>query len=290
MTTRRPVAVITGGTHGIGRHTLGLLGRAGWSVAICSRSADESERVAREAAAELGVAAIGLGVDVRSFEELQQFASHVTATLGPPDVVIANAGVLGPVGPLHLLDMAAWARAVEIDLMGVAFTWSAFAAQMIAHDVGGHLITMSGGGVGGHNMAPAISAYTTSKAAVVALTETVSMEMFEYGIAVNAIAPGAIATRFTEPLLAAGRELAGDRLFAETQRQLEQPDSLAHFDRLLISLLDPSSTFVTGRLLSARWDDPTKLAENAGEAGSSRYRLRRIDRVLFDEVMREPSA
>ena len=84
-----------------------------------------------------------------------------------------NAGVLGPVGPLVEVDLAAWARTIEADLLGPVHAIAAFAPQMLSAGRG-RIVNVSGGGTGGGAVAPRISAYTTAKAALVALTETVA--------------------------------------------------------------------------------------------------------------------
>jgi 3-oxoacyl-[acyl-carrier protein] reductase len=286
VTDRRPVAVITGGTHGIGRHAAETLASDGWSIAVCSRNEDEAAHTAADLSATHGAQMHGGAVDVRSSVQLQRFAEIVTERLGAPTAVVANAAVVGPVGPLHRIDLLEWATAVEIDLIGVANTLAVFSAQMVEQSHGS-LVTMSGGGVGGPNMATALSAYTSSKAAVVALTETVARELEPHGVRVNAVAPGAIATRFMEPVITAGPGRAGEVLFSKTMRQREEPDSLDDFDGVLRFLVDPASPFITGRLLSARWDDLTALGSAPPSSDSSLFRLRRVDGVMFDEIRKE---
>ena len=104
-----------------------------------------------------------------------------------------------------------------------------------------------------------MSAYTCSKAGVAALTEAVAEELRPFNVAVNAVAPGAIATRFMNPAVDAGPTVFGAAQHEQVLRQRETPDSLDGLDRLLRLLLDPDATFVTGRVLSARWDDPDDL-------------------------------
>jgi 3-oxoacyl-[acyl-carrier protein] reductase len=286
VTNGQLVAVITGGTHGIGRHAAETLASDGWSVAVCSRHEDEAVDAAAQLAATFDVPTYGAAADVRSSEELRRLADSVRDRLGPPMAAIANAGVLGPVGPLHTVDLAEWAAAVEIDLIGVANTLAVFGAQMVEQRRG-RLITMSGGGVGGPSTNGALSAYTSSKAAVVALTESVSRELESYGVWVNAVAPGAIATRFMEPVFAAGASQAGEKLFEQTARQRQNPDSLADFDAVLRLLVSPTAPPITGRMLSARWDDLAALRAEPPSSESSLYRLRRIDGVLFDATNKE---
>jgi NAD(P)-dependent dehydrogenase (short-subunit alcohol dehydrogenase family) len=178
------------------------------------------------------------------------------------------------------VDLAAWAEAVAVDLVGVANTFAVFGSLMISKRRG-RLLTLSGGGVGGTRMLRAMSAYTASKAGVAALTESVAEEFQPFGVAVNAIAPGAIPTRFMSTALMVGPDVFGQDQYDQAIRQRESPDSLSALDRLVQLLLDPDAPFVSGRVLSARWDDPDSLRHDPPPAESSIYRLRRIDGELF---------
>jgi NAD(P)-dependent dehydrogenase (short-subunit alcohol dehydrogenase family) len=197
--------------------------------------------------------------------------------------VIANAAVPGPIGPLHTIDLATWAEAVAINLVGVANTFATFAGPM-ASAGRGHLIAMSGGGVGGPNVATTMSAYTSSKAAVVSLTESVAEELRLHRVAVNAIAPGAVPTRFMEPVIEAGPVVVGDAFFEQTSRQRGEAAQMSGLDALLRCLLDDATPFVTGRVLSSRWDDPEQLRAAPPADRSSLFRLRRIDGVMYAPI------
>jgi 3-oxoacyl-[acyl-carrier protein] reductase len=283
MSTTQSVCVVTGGTHGIGRHLAETLAADGWAVAVCSRHSDEATATATELAASTGVPTFGAACDVADPAALRSFALAVEAELGVPDAVVANAAVLGPVGLLHTVDLAAWARALQIDVCGVANTVAVFAPAMVARGRGS-FITLSGGGVGGPGLTQRVSAYTSAKAAVVALTEALAAELAPAGVRVNAIAPGAIATRFMDPVVAAGPDVVGTELFEQVAAQRREPVSLERFDGLVRFLLDPDSPFITGRMLSARWESPEALRADPPAETSSRFRLRRIDGDLYAET------
>jgi NAD(P)-dependent dehydrogenase (short-subunit alcohol dehydrogenase family) len=282
MNATQSVCVVTGGTHGIGRHLADTLASDGWAVAVCARHADEAMAAAAEIAARWGVPAFGAGCDVAEPDAVVAFARAVEGALGPPAAVVANAAVLGPVGLIHTVDLTAWARALQINVCGVANTIAAFAPAMVARREGS-FVTLSGGGVGGPGMTQRVSAYTSAKAAVVALTEAVGAELERAGVRVNAVAPGAIATRFMDPVMAAGPDVVGPEFYAEVTAQRRQPVSLERFDALIRFLLDPASPFITGRMLSARWESPASLQSDPPAARSSRFRLRRIDEDLYGE-------
>jgi NAD(P)-dependent dehydrogenase (short-subunit alcohol dehydrogenase family) len=172
---------------------------------------------------------------------------------------------------------------VQIDLCGVANTIAAFTPGMVARG-SGSFVTLSGGGIGGPGMASRVSAYTSAKAAVAALTEAVAVELRPFGVRINAIAPGAIATRFMDPVVDAGPDVVGVELYDQVSAQRRQPVSLDRFDALIRFLLDPAAPFVTGRILSARWESPESLRADPPGDDSSRFRLRRIDDDLYGEM------
>jgi NAD(P)-dependent dehydrogenase (short-subunit alcohol dehydrogenase family) len=274
------VCVVTGGGRGLGAATARFLAGEGAAVAICARSEPEVAAVARELA-EGGSRVVWGAVDVADEGAVAAFAARVRTTLGPTDVLINNAAILGPVGPLTDLDLRAWKRALDVNVVGTATAMKCFGSHMRGR--GGTMVNLSGGGIGGPGVAPSISAYTTSKAAVATLTETVAMELAADDVNVVAIAPGALATTFTDDILTAGPSVAGDALFAATARNRSAPATLEdYFDLLAFVIGD--GRWLTGVLLSARWDRRSTLeARRAEIVASSLYRLRRIDADLFHE-------
>ena len=140
----------------------------------------------------------------------------------------------------------------------------------------GKIVVLSGGGA--TNPLPNISAYAASKAAVVRLMETLAEELKSFHVDVNAIAPGALATRLVDEVLAAGPEKVGVAFFEKNKGwkekgavPLEIPAGLA------VYLASAESNGITGKLISAQWDDWAKLHEHRDElAKSDIYCLRRI--------------
>ena len=141
---------------------------------------------------------------------------------------------------------------------------------------GGKIVNLSGGGA--TNPLPRLSAYAASKAAVVRLTETLAEELREFSIAVNAIAPGALNTRFLDEVLRAGPELVGSGFYDKALKQRETGG--APLDRgvaLCVYLASTASDGITGKLISALWDPWEKLSDHRAELASSDiYTLRRI--------------
>lgn len=207
-------------------------------------------------------------VDVTECGEVRAFAEHVEERLGPASALVNNAAVLGPVGRIDQVDLGEWRRALEINVVGTAQVTAAFVPQM-ERAGGGSVVNLSGGGVGGSELQELVSAYTSAKGAVAVLTESLARELAPFGIRVNALAPGPLPTGFRGPANDVGADLRRD--FPEV------------FE-LLGYLLSPESAWLSGRLLSARWDPVTQLRSRAGDVKPSQYTLRRIDDALFTAV------
>ncbi len=269
------VAVITGGGQGIGRLLAMSFGRLGASVAVAARTREDVETVAL-AVRESGGRAEAFQADVSVPEEVASVVRRVAEVHGRLDILIAAAGVYGPIGSVLEVDLASWEEAIRINLLGTLFAIRAALPVMISQRAG-KIVTFSGGGA--VSPRPRFSAYAASKAAVVRLVETVAAEVAEYGIDVNAVAPGPVPTRLhAEVLRQAVR--AGD---AEVRKAREILDGGAgSVDRLvgLVRFLaSPESNGLTGRLISAVWDEWETFADRLDEIRSSElYTVRRVTR------------
>ena len=187
------------------------------------------------------------------------------------DAVICAAAIQGEIGPAMSVDPERWSATVRTNLDGTYFLIRALWAQLASESRRAKVICFSGGGA--TKARPNFSAYAASKTAVVRLVETLAVECA--GLDINAIAPGAINTRMTEQTaLSAG---AGPEAEA-AQRQLTaggQP--IEKVFELVKWLLSAESDGITGRLLSAQWDDWQSLgAHRTNLAASEIFQLRRI--------------
>jgi NAD(P)-dependent dehydrogenase (short-subunit alcohol dehydrogenase family) len=285
---------VTGAGRGIGRALALHLASAGTPLALCARSSDELEETAAQVR-DRGAAVVARVVDVSDAAAIAAFAGIVGDELGPPWALVNNAAVLGPVGRLDEVDIDEWFRALLVDIGGVAASSRAF-IPLMREAGGGRIINLSGGGIGGAGLQPNVSAYTASKAAVAVLTESLARELADE-ITVNAVAPGAQPTAFADEVLRVGPEQAGRELHEATIRdqatanqatadQATRPP-LDAFLSLVDFLLSPESAWLTGKLLSARWDRVEAIVDARERlAGTSLLTLRRIDDTMFAEVTR----
>lgn len=269
-------ALITGGSQGLGRVIAEHYLREGANVVLCARNAGELAAT-REALAGLAPAQkiLARPCDVSSEAQVNDLAAFALKELGSLQALVLNAGVYGPMGPTESVDLNEWRRAIDINLFGVLLPCRA----LIPHfkQAGrGKIVVLSGGGA--TNPLPNISSYAASKAAVVRLMETLAEELKAHHVDVNAIAPGALATRLVDEVLAAGPDKVGAAFFEKNRQWKEKgatPPELGA--ALAVWLASAESDGITGRLLSAQWDPWRTLAQHRAElAGSDIYCLRRI--------------
>jgi NAD(P)-dependent dehydrogenase (short-subunit alcohol dehydrogenase family) len=270
MTLQGRVALVTGGSHGIGRAVVERLVAEGARVAFCGRNATD----VKTAAGEIGGEVTGLVADVKDADQVDRLVTQTLQRFGRLDVLVNNAGVYGPIGPAWDNDPRQWQEAIAINLGGTFLTCRRVVPEMIKAG-GGKIINMSGGGAA--TPFPRFSAYAVSKAAVVRFTETLALEVAPHDIQVNAIAPGFVATRLHEATLAAG-ERAGADFLRKTREQLEQGAVDPAIPAACVAYLaSGKGDRITGKFISAVWDRWAELEAHLDDlAKTDVYTLRRI--------------
>lgn len=184
------VAVVTGGTKGLGYGIVMALAFHGARVVITSRHQEDCDAVAKEVA-DMGGEAMGVKADVQNVEEIQSLIDKTVETYKRLDIMVNNAGVAVT---KRLTDMteADYERVIDSNLKSVYFGVQIAARQMIDQGEGGKIINMcSIGGIKGNNQ---LSIYGASKAGAINLTKSMAWEWGRYGINVNAICPGYVKT------------------------------------------------------------------------------------------------
>lgn len=272
-------AIITGGARGIGFAIAEELVRNGVSVVICSRTKHELEKALVKLKQE-GKAA-GKVCDVSKLSDCKKLIKFARSKLGSIDVLVNNAGIFGPVGPLETNDPKEWEKALKINLLGVVYC-SMLAIPLMKKQGNGKIINLAGAGVGGTKPLPRFSAYYSSKTAVVAFTENLAAELEKENIQVNAISPGGVASALTLGLLKMNKSQVGEEMYQASKEFKEKggtPPELA--GKLVAYLISDKANHITGRLLSAKWDKVKDFKKLNGD--QNLYRLRRIDNVKFFE-------
>jgi 3-oxoacyl-[acyl-carrier protein] reductase len=271
-------AIVTGANRGLGREIARHFVQAGASVLLAARGEQRLRQVEEELAGEMahpGQVVAGIAADVSRPEDCAAIVARAREELPALTVLVNNAGVYGPMGAVEDNDWDGWVQAVAINLFGTVLMCRAALPLLKARGYG-KIINLSGGGATA--ALPRLSAYAASKAAVVRFTETLAEEVRGSGIDVNAIAPGALNTRLLGEVLAAGPDRVGREFYDRALRQRDEggtpPDKGA---RLAVFLASADSDGITGRLLSAVWDDWAGLPARQKELDRSDiYTLRRI--------------
>jgi 3-oxoacyl-[acyl-carrier protein] reductase len=230
------VAVVTGGSRGIGRSIAEHLARAGARVAVVARGSEG----ARTAAAELpGEGHVGYGCDVADGAAVDALIRQVETDLGAVDVLINNAGVTGD-NLLLRMSEAEWDRVVDTNLKGAFNTIRAATRGMMRRRDGRIINITSIVGITGNK---GQANYAASKAGLIGLTKSVAKELASRGILCNAVAPGFIETEMTDAL----GEKTKEALLGEIALgRLGTGDDVAAVVRFLAG---PGAAYITGQVI-----------------------------------------
>lgn len=238
------VALVTGGSRGIGAAIARRLAREGLRVAVLGRARDELERVAAE------TGGLALVADVTDSISLLGAAREAERVLGPIEVLVNNAGVAES-APLAEVSDEAWARAFAVNVTPVFVLCRALLPEMVQRGWGRVVNVASNAGLTGYAYT---AAYCASKHAVVGLTRALAVEFARSGVTINAVCPGFVdtdmATRAAHRIAQrTGRSETDARRALEAlspQRRLMSPDEVAH---AVFSLLPHEARGIHGQAI-----------------------------------------
>jgi len=253
MKLRNRVAVISGANRGLGEAVARAFAKEGASLLLIARDAALLRRVADSLPQEAHQNIAWTSADVSNLTDVETVRDQVVSGLSRVDILVNNAGIYGPIGRFEEVDWQEWCDAININLLGTVAMTRALVPMMKQQGYG-KIINLSGGGATAP--LPRFSAYAASKTAVVRFTETIAEELAASHIDVNAIAPGALNTRLLDQVVEAGPEKTGPDFYQRSLKQREEggasPDLAAD---LAVFLASAESDGITGRLISAVWDD-----------------------------------
>jgi NAD(P)-dependent dehydrogenase (short-subunit alcohol dehydrogenase family) len=245
MGSRKSI-VIAGASSGIGAALTRALAADGHELFVCARRMDRLAKVVE------GLTSVfHAGCDVGREVEVENFFRQVGERTKSLDVVIHCAAILGPIGVFDAVNSDDWMAAVRTNLFG-AYLVAKNAVPLMRAERRPRIIMLSGGGA--FDPMPRVSAYGVSKAAIVRLVETLAVELAPRNIAVNAVAPGFVATEIHQATLAAGRERGGQhydktaRLVSEWDDSMDVPVDCVRY------MLSEAAARLTGKTISARYD------------------------------------
>jgi 3-oxoacyl-[acyl-carrier protein] reductase len=243
MPTQR-VAIVTGAARGIGAATAQRLGRDGFAVGVLDLDEAACEQVARQIR-DAGGRALGVAVDVTDAGQVESGVARVAAELGPPVVLVNNAGIIRD-NLVFKMTEADWGAVMDVHLKGAFLMTRACQAHMTAEKHGRIVNLSSSSALGNRGQAN----YSAAKAGLQGLTKTLAIELGRFGVTANAVAPGFIQTDMT----AATAERIGvpfDDFIAHAAQQIPvarvgQPDDIAATIAFLVS---EEAGFVSGQVV-----------------------------------------
>jgi 3-oxoacyl-[acyl-carrier protein] reductase len=230
------VAVVTGGSRGIGAGIAMALARCGAQVIVNGRDTGAIARVA-DAIRDRGGRSLGVAADVTDEGDLAQLRAQAEAAFGPVSLLVANAGGGGAPEPLTQMDTARWRATLEANLTSAFLTLKTFLPTMMASRRGA-IVTVAS--TAGRQASGASAAYAAAKSGLLSLTRQAAVEAAPSGVRVNAIAPSSILTdrMATQPETVRQQIAQGFPL-----RRLGEVEDVA---AAALFLLGPSSSWITG--------------------------------------------
>jgi NAD(P)-dependent dehydrogenase (short-subunit alcohol dehydrogenase family) len=254
-------ALITGGGRGIGRLLAQSFAAEGAAVGLIARSANELEETVALVDAAGGFAAYEVA-DVTDEWSLGPAIERLRGRLGPVDVLLNNAGIIGPVGRSWEIDTDEWWRAMDVNVRGTVLTTHLVLPEMVARGRGRVVNLSSQAGV---FRWPLVSAYSVSKAAIVKFTENLALETQRYGVAVFSVHPGLLPIGMADAAYAdsSPRGSIEAQVFAWVRNEISEgrgADPAAAVD-LILRLTSGRYDELTGRQLSVHDDIDAVLAE-----------------------------
>jgi len=251
MMLKEKVVIITGGSRGIGKVMAERFALEGFRLMLVARTKSELLRTAKFIRKEYGAEVEICPIDVGYKHEVEYMVQETIDRFGQIDILINNAGIIGPMGEISTVDAKEFFDTIRINLGGMVFCTQEVIPYM-KRQTRGCIINLSGGG--GLHPFPYYDAYSASKAAIVRLTENLAVELAEFNIRVTGIAPGAVNTKMFKEQLKVDESIIGSRNWRALQKRLETGgDPIEKAADLAIFIVDKG--WFNGRIISANWDD-----------------------------------
>ena len=277
---KNKIIIVIGGTGGIGFEICKMLFKKGYLTYLVGRDKKDAEKKAK---------VIDRNSDSVFFESLDVMNEDAVETIfktiykkhSSIYAVINLAGIFEPFGEFEKVNLTQHRKVVEVNLFG-SFNIVHAILPFFKKQNAGKIILFSGGGVGGDMPLLNASSYYVSKSAVSVFTEVLAKEIEKDNVQINAVLPGQILTKSTKKTFKISSEKLGPVLTAATDNLMKTGgNSSAPVLALVEFLLSDKSNHVSGRTLSAKWDNLNLLEKDISD---ERFKLRRIDGKVYKKV------
>lgn len=236
------VAIVTGGSRGIGLAAATTLAAAGARVVIASRKPEPLDQAAAQIREQTGGVALAVPAHTGDDEAVARVVERAVSEFGGVDILVNNAATNPHFGPLLSAQDSHWDKTWDVNVKGYFRMARACVPQMNKRG-GGRIINIAS--VAGRRVQPGMGIYCVSKAAVVMLTQVLAVELAEQKINVNALTPGFVKTKFSSAIW--GNEAISKAVLAAIpQHRMAQPEEIAN---MILFLASNESSFVTGSIL-----------------------------------------
>lgn len=269
------VAIITGGSRGIGKAIAERLAQEGCNLMIAARTETELNSTSESIQSKFNVVVKTHQTDISDENSVLEMVEQTMEEFGKIDILINNAASIGPIGSIEDINSDDFFQTLRTNIGGTIFATRAVLPFMKTNE-NGWIINLSGGGA--LYPLPYYDAYSASKASIVRLTENFSIEFEKYNIIVTAISPGAVNTKMFEEQLQADKESIGDSNWESLQNRLASGgDPIDKAPELVLYLISEKRTEFNGKVISAIWDDWESISRNKENlTDSDIHKMRRI--------------
>jgi len=252
MNLKKKTAIVTGAGRGLGRSIAETMASQGAAVVLVSRTRKQLQEVADTIHSNSGQA-LASPVDIRDEKEISKMVETTYNTFGSIDILVNNAGIIGPANFLNPENEKAWLETMDINLNGTWRCTQAVIPYMMKNKTssGGKIINVVSGL--GNRPFPRFCAYAASKAGMIQMTRSLSLELAPANIQINAIDPGVMDTPMQSEIRSMGRDQLGDDIFERFSKLhennlLKDPNKVAALALFLASKQADHLTGETGTL------------------------------------------
>jgi NAD(P)-dependent dehydrogenase (short-subunit alcohol dehydrogenase family) len=269
------VAIITGGSRGIGKAIAERFAQEGCNIMLASRTKSELEKTAESIKKKFAVKISSYRTDIGYENEVASLIQKTIAKFGKIDILVNNAAIVGPTGEISHINGQEFFNTLKNNIGGTVFCTKAVIPYMKSQKQG-CIINLSGGG--GLYPLPYYDAYSASKAAIVRLTENFALELEKFNIYVTAISPGAVNTKMFDDQLKIGKNTIGEKNWQALQDRLASgSDSIDKASELALFIACQNRKELNGRVISAIWDNWENISKQKEKIiDTDVFKMRRV--------------